>query len=31
LCNFANNLGGAPLNPQFEPYSWDGVRAAAAE
>jgi uncharacterized peroxidase-related enzyme len=31
LCNFANNLGGAPLNPQFEPYSWDGVRAATAE
>jgi uncharacterized peroxidase-related enzyme len=31
LCNFANNLGGAPLNPQYEPYRWDGVRAAAAE
>ena len=31
LCNFANNLGGAPLNPQFEAYRWDGVRAAAAE
>jgi hypothetical protein len=31
LCNFANNLGGAPLNPQFEPYRWDGARAAAVE
>jgi uncharacterized peroxidase-related enzyme len=31
LCNFANNLGGGPLNPQFEPYRWDGVSAAAAE
>jgi uncharacterized peroxidase-related enzyme len=31
LCNFANNLGGAPLNPQYGPYRWDGVRAAAAE
>jgi uncharacterized peroxidase-related enzyme len=31
LCNFANNLGGAPLNPQLEPYRWDGVSAAAAE
>lgn len=30
LCNFANNLGAAPLNPQLEPYRWDGVRAAAA-
>jgi hypothetical protein len=29
--NFANNLGGAPLNPQFEPYRWDGLSAAAAE
>jgi uncharacterized peroxidase-related enzyme len=26
LCNFANNLGGVPLNPQFEPYRWDGVK-----
>jgi hypothetical protein len=25
LCNFANNLGRVPLNPQFEPYRWDGV------
>jgi uncharacterized peroxidase-related enzyme len=31
LCNFANNLGDSPLNPQFEPYRWDGVRAAAAK
>ncbi len=31
LCNFANNLGGAPLNPQLEPYRWDGPRAAVAE
>jgi uncharacterized peroxidase-related enzyme len=30
LCNFANNLGAAPLNPQLEPYRWDGVSAAAA-
>jgi uncharacterized peroxidase-related enzyme len=31
LCNFANNLGGPPLNQQFEAYRWDGVSAAAAE
>jgi uncharacterized peroxidase-related enzyme len=31
LCNFANNLGSAPLNPQLEPYRWEGVSAAAAE
>jgi uncharacterized peroxidase-related enzyme len=31
LCNFANNLGGAPLNPQLEPYRWNGGSAAAAE
>ncbi len=31
LCNFANNLGGAPLNPQLEPYRWDGVPAAVAK
>lgn len=30
LCNFANNLGGAPLNPQLEPYRWDGANADAA-
>lgn len=31
LCNFANNLGGALLNPQLEAYRWDGVNATAAE
>ena len=31
LCNFANNLGQPPLNPQLEPYRWDGVKAVAAE
>jgi uncharacterized peroxidase-related enzyme len=31
LCNFANNLGGVPLNPQYEPFRWDGIKAAAAE
>lgn len=31
LCNFANNLGGAPLNPQLEAYRWGGPSAAAAE
>jgi uncharacterized peroxidase-related enzyme len=31
LCNFANNLGGAPLNPQLEPYRWNGGSTAAAE
>jgi uncharacterized peroxidase-related enzyme len=31
LCNFANNLGQPPLNPQLEAYRWDGPRAAAAE
>ncbi|HEY2051814.1 MAG TPA: carboxymuconolactone decarboxylase family protein [Caulobacteraceae bacterium] len=30
LCNFANNLGAPPLNPQLEPYRWDGAPAAAA-
>ncbi|MCQ4158672.1 carboxymuconolactone decarboxylase family protein [Roseomonas sp. GC11] len=25
LCNFANNLGQPPLNPQLEPYRWDGA------
>jgi uncharacterized peroxidase-related enzyme len=29
LCNFANNLGGSPLNPQLEPYHWDGVSPTA--
>lgn len=31
LCNFANNLGEPPLNPQLEPFRWDGPTAAAAE
>jgi uncharacterized peroxidase-related enzyme len=31
LCNFANNLGQPPLNPQLESYRWDGPRAVAAE
>lgn len=30
LCNFANNLGAPPLNPQLEPYRWDGPRESAA-
>lgn len=28
LCNFANNLGQPPLNPQLEDYRWDGLKAA---
>lgn len=31
LCNFTNNLGKAPLNPQYEPYAWTPAVAAAAE
>lgn len=31
LCNFANNLGEPPLNPQLEAYRWNGQVAAAAE
>jgi uncharacterized peroxidase-related enzyme len=31
LCNFANNLGAPPLNPQLEPYRWDGACAAVAQ
>lgn len=31
LCNFANNLGQPPLNPQLEPFRWDAPRAQAAE
>jgi len=32
LCNFANNLGQAPLNPQMEAYRWEpAVIAEAAE
>jgi uncharacterized peroxidase-related enzyme len=30
LCNFANNLGQAPLNPQMETYRWEPVAVAAA-
>jgi uncharacterized peroxidase-related enzyme len=30
LCNFANNLGQPPLNPQLEAFRWDGPAAAAA-
>ncbi|MDR3531884.1 MAG: carboxymuconolactone decarboxylase family protein [Rhodopila sp.] len=31
LCNFANNLGQPPLNPELEAFRWDGPSAAAAE
>lgn len=31
LCNFANNLGQPPLNPQMEAYRWNGPAAEAAE
>ncbi|MDQ8699190.1 carboxymuconolactone decarboxylase family protein [Hyphomicrobium sp. LHD-15] len=31
LCNFANNLGQPSLNPQLEPYRWNGTLAAVAE
>jgi uncharacterized peroxidase-related enzyme len=31
LCNFANNLGQPPLNPELEPYRWSGPLAAVAE
>lgn len=31
LCNFANNLGQPPLNPQLEPYRWSSPLAAVAE
>lgn len=30
LCNFANNLGQAPLNPQMEAYRWEPAAIAAA-
>jgi uncharacterized peroxidase-related enzyme len=30
LCNFANNLGQPPLNPELEPYRWDGLPSAEA-
>jgi uncharacterized peroxidase-related enzyme len=31
LCNFANNLGQPPLNPQLEAYRWTPATRAAAE
>lgn len=31
LCNFANNLGQPPLNPELAPYQWTGAAAQAAE
>lgn len=31
LCNFANNLGQPPLNPQLEAYRWEPSGALAAE
>ena len=31
LCNFANNLGQAELNPEYLPYAWSNPTAAAAE
>lgn len=30
LCNFANNLGQPPLNPQMETYRWEPSAIAAA-
>ena len=30
LCNFANNLGRPPLNPQIETYRWEPLAIAAA-
>jgi uncharacterized peroxidase-related enzyme len=30
LCNFANNLGQAPLNGELEPFRWDGIAATEA-
>jgi uncharacterized peroxidase-related enzyme len=30
LCNFANNLGRAPLNPQMEAYRWEPDAVAVA-
>lgn len=30
LCNFANNLGQPPLNPQLEPYRWEPESDPAA-
>jgi uncharacterized peroxidase-related enzyme len=31
LCNFANNLGQPPLNPELQPYAWGHAITAAAE
>lgn len=31
LCNFANNLGQPEINPQLQPYAWNGPAVAAAE
>jgi AhpD family alkylhydroperoxidase len=31
LCNFANNLGRPPLNPELAQYAWNGPAAEAAE
>lgn len=31
LCNFANNLGQPPLNPQLEAFRWDAPSTQAAE
>lgn len=31
LCNFSNNLGRPPLNPELAPYEWRGARVEAAE
>lgn len=30
LCNFANNLGKPDLNPQLQPYAWNGAPTAIA-
>jgi uncharacterized peroxidase-related enzyme len=30
LCNFANNLGQPPLNPELEPYRWHGAETPTA-
>jgi AhpD family alkylhydroperoxidase len=31
LCNFANDLGQAELNPEYLPYAWSNPSAAAGE
>jgi len=30
LCNFANNLGAPPLNPQLEAFRWESPRSESA-